>query len=316
MKHLHNELPQARLLKNEGSLIDYRQGEQGHHGPPIDIAEKGDLVPDLVGDGLIAAAYNNIWLDADAPELVNAVLGGLGLQLSRRGEVGKEGDMNIKDILPSHVAPHLADGLKEGEPLDVAHRAPHLDNNHARLALTGHLAETALYLIGNMRHHLNGAAQKIPPPLLGDDRAVNLPCGHAGGSGKVGIDEAFVVTQVKVGFLPILGDEDLTMLIGRHRPRIDINVWIQLLNGDRDVAALQDPPYRGDSDALPHRANYAAGHKDILRHPFGSLWGKGSGFLAYRKKVFLLVVSKLSRGNNLQRNRALSRVLYYKTSHR
>jgi hypothetical protein len=160
--------------------------------------------------------------------------------------------MNVKDILPAYVALHLTDGLKEGESLDVAHRAPYLDNDNAGLTLCGHLVDTSLYLIGYMWYHLNSAAKKIATPLLGDYRAIDLPLGYAGGSGNVGIDEAFIVTQVEVGFLTIFSNEDLAMLIRRHCPRIDIDVGIQLLNRNRDVTALQNSSYRSDGDSFSY----------------------------------------------------------------
>jgi len=191
--------------------------------------------------------------------------------------------MNVKDIIPAYVTPHLADGLKEGESLDVAHRAPHVDNNPARLALPRHLAATPLYLIGDMRHHLDGATEKHTLPLLSDDGTINLPGGHTGGSGKIGIDEAFVMTQVEVSFSTILGNVDLAMLIRRHRTWIDIDVRVQFLNGDRDITTLQNLPYGCGSDTLPYRANYTTSYKYILGQPSGSLRGKHGDF--YRNSI-------------------------------
>ena len=43
--------------------------------------------------------------------------------------------MDIKHVVPAHVVPHLADGFEERLSLDIAHRAPHLDENYLRLGL-------------------------------------------------------------------------------------------------------------------------------------------------------------------------------------
>jgi len=188
--------------------------------------------------------------------------------------MGEKGDMNIEDILPPHITSHLADGLQKWKPLYVAHSASHLDNNHIGFRLLSYLPKTPLYLIGDMRHHLDGATKEHTLPLLSDDGTINLPGGHTGGSGEVGIDEAFVMTQVEVSFGTILGNVDLAMLIRRHCTWIDIDIRVQLLNGDRDITTLQNLPYGCGSDTLPYRANYTTSYKYILDQPSGSLRGK------------------------------------------
>ena len=65
--------------------------------------------------------------------------------------------MNIKNILPTHLIPHLTDGLKEGLPLNVAYRATHLYHHHIGLGLLRKVADPSLNLIGDVRDGLNGA---------------------------------------------------------------------------------------------------------------------------------------------------------------
>jgi len=80
-----------------------------------------------------------------------------------------------------------------------------------------------------MRDDLNGFAQVVAASFPGNDGKVNLsgcqvvalshPCG-----GK-----SFVVAKIKIRFRAVVGDEDLPVLKRAHRPRININIRIQLL---------------------------------------------------------------------------------------
>ena len=65
--------------------------------------------------------------------------------------------MDVEDILPTHIFAHLAEGLQEGEPLDVAHGATHLGDHHLCARLPGYPYDAFLYLIGDMGYHLDGS---------------------------------------------------------------------------------------------------------------------------------------------------------------
>ncbi len=72
--------------------------------------------------------------------------------------------------------------------------------------------------------------------------------------------------QIEIRFRSILSDENLSVLEGRHRARVNIEIGIYFLEGDGDISALEYPADRGDSNPLPHRAYYASGNEDVLCH--------------------------------------------------
>jgi hypothetical protein len=47
------------------------------------------------------------------------------------------------------------------------------------------------------------------------------------------------VTEVEIGFGAVVGDEDLAVLVRRHRARIDVQIRITLLEGDSEAAAFK-----------------------------------------------------------------------------
>ena len=90
---------------------------------------------------------------------------------------------------------------------------------------------------------------------------------------QVGVDEALVVAEVEVRLGAVVGDEDLAVLVRAHRARIDVDVRIELEDGDAQAARLEEPPDAGGGDAFAERGGHASGHEDILRHGSGSSGG-------------------------------------------
>ena len=44
------------------------------------------------------------------------------------------------------------------------------------------------------------------------------------------------MSQIQIGFRAVFGDEDFAMLIGAHRPRIDIDIRVELNHVDFEPA--------------------------------------------------------------------------------
>ncbi len=74
------------------------------------------------------------------------------------------------------------------------------------------------------------------------------------------------MSQIKIGLRPILGDEDLPVLEGRHGSRVHIEVRVNLLEGNLEVSALKQATNGGGSNPLSDRTYHAAGDEDELGH--------------------------------------------------
>ena len=46
------------------------------------------------------------------------------------------------------------------------------------------------------------------------------------------VDEALVVAEVEIGLGAVVGDEDLAVLVRVHRPGVDVDVRVELLDRD------------------------------------------------------------------------------------
>ena len=69
--------------------------------------------------------------------------------------------------------------------------------------------------------------------------------------GEVLVDEALVVPDVEVGLGAVLGDEDLAVLERAHRPRVDVQVRVELLRLHPQAARLQEAPSDAATIPLP-----------------------------------------------------------------
>ena len=266
VQQAHHQVAQAPVLEVQGHLVDGVRGGGRHDGVDVDVAEEGDLLAQVVVDRAVAAGDDDVRLDADAAQLLDGVLRGLRLELAGGRQGRQERDVDVEDVVAADVLAHLADGLEEGQRLDVADGAADLDDDDVGAAVAGDAADALLDLVGDVRDDLDGAAQEVAAPLLGDDGLVDAAGGDVGELREVLVDEALVVAQVEVRLGAVVGDEDLAVLVGRHGARVDVDVGVELEDGDGEAPTLEQPADAGGRDALAQRRRDPAGHEDILRH--------------------------------------------------
>src|ERR1019366_1505344 len=207
------------------------------HGFFFDVAEQGNLRLDLLRKVTVGAAEQNIRLNSDAEQFFNGVLGRLGLQFLGRGDKRHQRHVYEQRVVAAQFLPHLADGFDEGQRLDVAHRAADFGDHHVHVLRD--FFGRRLDFVGDVRNHLHGLAQIIAAALLGDDLLVNLAGSPVVIARKLGVGETFVVAEVKIGFGAVVGDKNFAVLKRRHRPRIDVQVGIELHQVDFEAAAFE-----------------------------------------------------------------------------
>ena len=129
----------------------------------------------------------------------------------------------------------------------------------------GHQLDPLLDLVGDVRHDLDGRAEVVAAALAADDGVVDPAGGDVRGAARVRVGEALVVAEVEVGLGAVLGDEHLAVLVRRHRPGIDVDVRVELLQLDVEPARDEQPPDRGCGDSLAERGDDPAGDEDEAR---------------------------------------------------
>ncbi|KAI1692159.1 hypothetical protein Ddc_23790 [Ditylenchus destructor] len=108
----------------------------------------------------------------------------------------------------------------------------------------------SLHLVGDVRDDLHGRAQIVATALLLQHRHVDLAGGEVVALLHPRGDEALVVAQVEVGLGAVVGDVDLTVLERAHGARVDVDVRVELDEGNFEAAGLEKRRERGRCDAL------------------------------------------------------------------
>src|SRR6266508_2924742 len=119
-----------------------------------------------------------------------------------------------------------------------------------RTCRAAHRQHPVLDLVGDVRDHLDGVAEVLAAPLLGDHRRVDLAGRHVRDGGQVPVQEPFVVADVQVGLGAVVRDEHLTVLERVHGARIDVEIRIQLLHRDADATRGEETTEAGRRQAL------------------------------------------------------------------
>ena len=259
---LQDDAVDAFLAEHDRHLVDARDVLGGDHGLFVDVAEERDLALDVGRQEAIGAAEQQVGLDADRAQVADAVLRRLGLQLAGGADERHQRQVDVERVLAADVLAELADGLEEGQALDVADGAADLDDDDVDAVRDG--ADRVLDGVGDVRDHLHRGAEVVAAPLALDDRQEDLAGGPVVVAAGHRVGEPLVVAQVEVGFGAVVGDVDLAVLVRAHRPRIDVDVGVELLERDLVAVALQQAADRGGGQALAERRHDAAGDEDVF----------------------------------------------------
>ena len=257
----------ARLLQHQRRGVQRGQGRVLDHAVVLDVAEMRDLGKDRrVRNLLVRTQHDDVRGNAHALQLLDAVLGRLGLVLPAGLQVGHQGHVDIQGVLPSLFQPHLADSLDKGLAFNIADGAADFGDHHVRVGLLADPVDEMLDLIRHMGNDLHRGPQVSSLALPLEHIGEHLARGQVGILVQVLVDEAFIMPQVQVGLRAVLGHVNLPVLVGAHGTGIRVDIGVQLLGRDLQSPRLQQAPQRRRRDALAQAGNHAAGHKNILRH--------------------------------------------------
>ena len=191
----------------------------------------------------LRAQHQDIRLDTHALQFLDRVLCGLGLQLIGSLQIGHVGQVHTHGI-PTQLPAQLSDGLHKRCTLNITNGAAHLGNHEVKLFALFVLSQhSALNLIRDMRHHLDGLAQIVATTLTVYHRLVDTSRGNRVMACGVNTSETLIMPQVQIGLHTVGRHIALAMLVGVQRARVDVDIGVKLLNGYFITACLQQFSY-------------------------------------------------------------------------
>ena len=250
VQHVEHYPAKPPLLQHEGNLVEGTGVEIFDNIFFGNIAEQAYLGADTPVDGVVAAADDDVGLNADALKLLDRMLGGLGLKLSRCGQIGNKRHMDEAALVHAELRLELTNGFKEGLGFDIADGAAYLDYHNIGLKLLDRLADAELYFVRDMGNDLDGAALIAAPALAVEHGGIDLTRGGVVEPGEILVDEAFIVADIKVGLGAVVGNEHLAVLIGVHGAGVDVEIGVKLHDGYAVSSGLEKPAQRGGGDTL------------------------------------------------------------------
>ena len=167
-------LRQALFFQSKWNLIERGHITVFNHMFLRHIAKQRDFLTDMAVNWVLAPAYDHIRPDAEAQKLLYAVLCGLSFQLHGGAQVGNQCHMDKHAVFPPMLLCKLADCLKEGLALNIAHRAADLYEYHISLRIQ---SNAPLDLIGDVWNHLDGLPAVNSFTLIADNLKKDTPGG-------------------------------------------------------------------------------------------------------------------------------------------
>ena len=240
LKPLEGEVGEAGLFEDGRDQVDRGGGLEGDHGFGGDVAEEGKFVGDGAVGGDVGARDDDVGLDAHAAQGADGVLGGLGFELVGGLEMEERGDMDGERAVSGFLVAHLSDRFEEGLAFDVADGASDLDDEDVDLFALGEAADAFFDQVGDVGDGLDRPAKIVTASFAFDHLGGDLPHGDGRGGGQVLVEETFIVPEVEIGFGAVVGDVDLAVLVGGHGAGVDVEVGVELLDGDGETARLKE----------------------------------------------------------------------------
>ena len=165
--------------------------------------------------------------------------------------------------ITSQLPAKLTDGLHEWRALDVANRATHLGNDEVKILFT-FTQHPTFNLVCDMWHHLNRLTQIVSATLAVDDGFVDTPRSDRVVACGVNAGKPLIVAQIQVSFHTVNRHVAFAVLIRVQRPRVDVDIGVELLDGNLVTPRLKQLAYRGRDNALTQRGNHTTRNEDIL----------------------------------------------------
>ena len=202
------------------------------------ITEQGDFVLDAVVQRMFGTADENIRLNAHSLELFYTCLSRFGFHFLRSAKIRNQGYMDQDDIFMPHIMLELTKRFQERLTFDIAYGSAYFNDCNLCVGSGWVSVKTAFDFVCDMGNDLDGSSSEVSPAFLLQNRPVNFTGCNIGISGKTFINKTFIMSEIEIGFRTVIGYEYFSVLYRIHGSRVNVDIWIEFLHGDRVAACF------------------------------------------------------------------------------
>ena len=235
---------QFLVQHHQWHFVNGRHVDRFDYRTHVHVTEQCYFAAHFVGQVLFGTQDQNVRLQSVFEQLFHRMLGRLGFQFAGSRHVRNQRQVDDQRVAVAQLITELTHRFDVRQRFDIADRTADFGDNHVIHLLGAEQFDTAFDLVGNMRDHLYGFAEKLSAAFLVDNALVDAPGGDVVGFGSRNIRKAFVVAEVEVGFGAVFGYVALAVFVRIQRAGIDIDVRVEFLDRYPVSARLQQARQR------------------------------------------------------------------------
>ena len=193
------------------------------------IAEEGKLINHIVRNLVFTTADNDIWLKSHRLKSLNCHLCRFRLKFITCMKIWNQRNHDNTNVFTTNFVAELTDGFKERLGFNITNRATDFNNRDSSFIGLEISMEAGFDFVCHMRNDLNSSSSVITMTFFGKNRFIDFTCRDIGMLIEFFINETLVMSEIKVGFSAIIGNENLTVLDWRPGSRVNVQIRIKLL---------------------------------------------------------------------------------------
>ena len=187
------------------------------------------------------------------------------LQFFRRFEVRNQCQVHEQTIFAANIQRQLTNCFKKGKPLNIADSPPQFSDHDINIG-PRQTPYRRFDFIRDVRNHLHRFAKVFSVAFLLNDLGIDPTRSVIRFARQRAIGKSLVVPQIQVGLGSVIQNIHFAVLKRAHRPRIDINVGVELLHTNSKSAPLENRPDGCRCQSFAERTNHPACNKNVFGH--------------------------------------------------
>ncbi len=140
--------------------------------------------------------------------------------------------MDEEGVFASDFEGDLSDCFEEGLGFDVSCGAADFGDDYVCVGFFGYRVDEVFDFACDMWYDLHGFAEVVAASFAVKDVPIDFTGSEVREFIEVFVDEAFVVSEVEVGFCSVFGYEHFAVLVGRHSAGVHVDIGVEFLCGD------------------------------------------------------------------------------------